>query len=80
MKTSRYLLLAGLFSLALPSRASGIVRQDQGDNGRLRLEDVFQLEFASNPEISPDGSKIVFVRNFMDIMKDRQRSNLWIAN
>ncbi|MEE9254769.1 MAG: hypothetical protein V3U43_07530, partial [Pseudomonadales bacterium] len=65
MKTSRYLLLAALFSLALPSRASGIVRQDQG--GRLTLEDVFQLEFASNPEISPDGSKIVFVRNFMDI-------------
>ncbi len=80
MKTSRYLLFAALFSLALPSWASGIVRQDQSDNGRLTLEDVFQLEFASNPEISPDGSKIVFVRNFMDIMKDRQRSNLWITN
>ena len=80
MKTSRFLLLAALFSLALPSWASGIVRQDQGDNGRFTLEDVFQLEYASSPEISPDGSKIVFVRNFMDIMKDRRRSNLWIVN
>ncbi len=80
MKTSRFLVLAALFSLALPSWASGIVRQDQGDNGRLTLGDVFQLEYASSPEISPDGSKIVFVRNFMDIMKDRRRSNLWIVN
>ena len=80
MKTSRYLALAALFSLALPSWASGAVRQGQDDNQRLTLEDVFQLEFASSPEISPDGNRIVFVRNFMDIMKDRQRSNLWIVN
>ena len=80
MKTSRYLALAALFSLALPSWASGAVRQGQDDNQRLTLEDVFQLEFASSPEISPDGNRIVLVRNFMDIMKDRQRSNLWIVN
>jgi dipeptidyl aminopeptidase/acylaminoacyl peptidase len=42
--------------------------------------DVFQLEMASDPQISPDGSKIVYVRNFMDIMTDRQRSNLWIID
>ncbi|MFQ6116556.1 MAG: DPP IV N-terminal domain-containing protein, partial [bacterium] len=40
--------------------------------------DVFQLEYASDPQISPDGQKIVYVRNFMDIMTDRRRSNLWI--
>src|SRR5260370_37229609 len=40
--------------------------------------DVFQLEYASDPQVSPDGSKVVYVRNFMDVMKDRRRSNLWI--
>ena len=40
--------------------------------------DVFQLEWASDPRISPDGERIVYVRNFMDIMADRRRSNLWI--
>ncbi len=45
---------------------------------RFSLMDVFQLEFASQPAISPDGTQIVYVRNFMDIMKDAQRSSLWI--
>ena len=42
--------------------------------------DVFDLEYASDPQISPDSKRIVYVRNFMDIMKDRRRSNLWIIN
>jgi acylaminoacyl-peptidase len=42
--------------------------------------DVFNLEFASDPQISPDGKQVVYVRNFMDIKKDRRRSNLWIIN
>lgn len=45
---------------------------------KLKLIDVFQLEYASDPQISPDGKRVVYVRNFMDIMKDRRRSNLWI--
>jgi acylaminoacyl-peptidase len=40
-------------------------------------EDVFELEFASGPQISPDGSKIIYQRNFKDIMADANRSNLW---
>lgn len=42
--------------------------------------DIFNLEFVSNPQISPDGSKIIFTRNFKDIMTDRNLSNLWITN
>ena len=39
--------------------------------------DVFELEWATDPRVSPDGKTIVYVRNSNDIMKDRQRSNLW---
>ncbi|MBT5186918.1 MAG: S9 family peptidase [Kordiimonadaceae bacterium] len=39
--------------------------------------DVFELEYASDPQFTDDGKSIVYVRNFMDIMKDRKRSNLW---
>jgi len=46
----------------------------------LESLDVFQMEFGSDPQISPDGKRIAYVRNFMDIMKDRQRSNLWIVD
>ncbi len=42
--------------------------------------DVFELEYASDPRISPDGKKVVYVRNGMDIMKDKKKSSLWIVN
>ena len=47
---------------------------------RFEAADVFQLEWASDPQISPDGSQIVYVRNFNDVMTDRSRSNLWIID
>jgi len=49
-------------------------------SNRFRPIDMFELETATDPRISPDGAKVVFVRNFNDIMKDRKRSNLWIIN
>src|SRR5262245_7367324 len=68
-----FCLTAILFSFD-PSQAAESLQN------RFRLLDLFDLEFASDPQISPDGAKIVFVRNFNDIMKDRKRSNLWIVD
>ena len=42
--------------------------------------DVFELEYAGDPQISPDGTKIVYRRMGFDIMKDRMRGNLWLAS
>ena len=36
--------------------------------------DVFDLEYAADPQISPDGSTVVYVRSFKDIMTDKNRS------
>lgn len=47
---------------------------------KLELTDLFNMEYVTDPQISPDGSQIVFVRNFKDIMTDRDYSNLWISN
>ncbi|WP_235298790.1 S9 family peptidase [Portibacter marinus] len=46
----------------------------------LELIDIFNYEYVSDPQISPDGSKIVYVRNFKDVMTDRNLSNLWIID
>ena len=46
----------------------------------LQLLDIFDMEYVSDPQISPDGSKIIYVRNFKDIMTDRNLSNLWMVN
>ena len=42
--------------------------------------DVFELEWASGPQISPDGSQVVYRRRGMDKMTDRRTSRLWIIN
>jgi len=55
-----------------------VIAADKSD--RLTASDVFNLEFATDPQISPDGKKIVYVRQFADIMSDRRCSNLWIVN
>ncbi|MHA7130702.1 S9 family peptidase [Algoriphagus namhaensis] len=46
----------------------------------LQPLDLFDLEYVTDPQISPDGSKIVYVRTFKDIMTDRDYANLWIVN
>jgi acylaminoacyl-peptidase len=47
---------------------------------RLELLDVFNLQLATDPQISPDGKHIVYVRQFCEIMADQRHSNLWIIN
>jgi len=47
---------------------------------RLHSIDVFQLEYADDVQISPDGNRIVYVRVSHDIMTDRARRNLWIID
>jgi dipeptidyl aminopeptidase/acylaminoacyl peptidase len=46
----------------------------------LELIDIFNMEYVSDPQISPDGSRIIYVRNFKDVMTDKNLSNLWIVN
>ncbi len=50
------------------------------DDRVLKNVDVFELEIAADPQISPDGREIVYVRQTMDIMTDRVRQNLWIVS
>ena len=64
------MLQAFLFALAVSGAPSD----------RLSIEDVFNLELASDPQISPDGTRVVYVRQFADIMKDQRRSNLWMVS
>lgn len=42
--------------------------------------DIFNLEVASSPKVSPDGESVVYVRRSNDIMTDASRANLWIAS
>ncbi|MBX7219949.1 MAG: S9 family peptidase [Blastocatellia bacterium] len=46
----------------------------------LSVMDIFNLEVAVDPQLSPDGTRIVYVRQFCDIMTDQRKSNLWMVN
>jgi Tol biopolymer transport system component len=45
----------------------------------LEIEDEFQIEVASDPQISPPGNAVVYVRLFSDGKTDKRYSNLWIV-
>ncbi|NCG32966.1 MAG: prolyl oligopeptidase family serine peptidase [Proteobacteria bacterium] len=61
--------------LALPVAAQ--VNDQASDKDRLQYLDVFEMEVAADPRISPDGSRVVYVRRGSDIMTDRSRTALW---
>ena len=42
--------------------------------------DIFEIEYASDPQISPSGDRVLYLRNFKDIMTDRNLSNIWLVN
>ena len=58
--------------------ALSIAATVQADEGRLEIEDIFNLESVADPQISPDGKQIIYVRRFADIMTDKRYANLWI--
>ena len=40
--------------------------------------DVFSLEWASDPEISPDGTQVAYVRRSFDVKTDKRRGAIWL--
>ena len=69
-------LAAAAFLLWLHPR----VLQAQEPSHKLTVMDEFQLQLPAEPQISPDGKNIVYVRRFADPMTDRRYSNLWLVN
>ncbi|MBI2404504.1 MAG: PD40 domain-containing protein, partial [Gemmatimonadetes bacterium] len=61
--------------LLLPLSALAQERKD-----RLTLDLYLEWEQVADPQISPDGSQIVFTRRWVDQINDRWESSLWIMN
>ncbi|HEY5711021.1 MAG TPA: S9 family peptidase [Allosphingosinicella sp.] len=51
-----------------------------GPERGLTARDLFDLEAAADPEISPDGRWIAYVRRSGDIMTDRFRPSIWLID
>lgn len=78
MTTNRFFLSAAAFGLTIslcPAWAS-----PAQESRSYKPIDLYALEYAADPQISPDGRKIAYVRRSFDIMSDRARSNIWIVD
>jgi acylaminoacyl-peptidase len=76
-------------SLALAAALAGLLYgvahadskgQGEPDPTRFQPLDVFGLEYADDPQISPDGRRVVYVRNGFDIRTDEPRASLWVVD
>ena len=78
----RLALSIALMALASASPVALIAPAHAADGPERAFtgEDLFKLEGASGPQISPDGSKIAYVRLSNDIMTDKTVPSIWIID
>ena len=69
----------GLVALALTAGLLSATRTN-AQQAPFANEDVFDIEYASDVQVSPDGSSVAYVRFAMSIMRDRREGRLWIVD
>ena len=74
--TLRGLLLLALVPLTIPT---ALTAQNEPD-GTLRLETYLDWEWVANPQISPDGSQIIYTHSWVDKQNDRRSSSIYIMD
>jgi dipeptidyl aminopeptidase/acylaminoacyl peptidase len=80
MRSSRF---AGAALCLLSLAASPAARAQQPTprpKDRIALDQYLDWEDVQNPQLSPDGSQIIFTRRWVDKMNDRWETSLWQMN
>jgi dipeptidyl aminopeptidase/acylaminoacyl peptidase len=70
----------GILPVVVAFVTASVGAQQTATSTKFTARDIFDLEWVSDPQISPDGRRVIFGRTGYDIMKDTKRSALWIAN
>jgi dipeptidyl aminopeptidase/acylaminoacyl peptidase len=52
--------------------------QDPPRQDRITLDTYLEMETVSDPQLSPDGTQIIYTRGWIDKMNDKRESALWI--
>src|ERR1700733_10433781 len=66
-----------LLSIALTGLISGVA---QAAPHVLQPEDLYRMQWATDPQIRSDGAQIVYAREANDIMTDRLVKSLWLID
>ncbi|SEL73265.1 acylaminoacyl-peptidase [Colwellia chukchiensis] len=78
MRYSQLVLIIVLSILLLP--ISSIANDNTPPSKRFTAMRVFDIEYATDPQISPDGKTIAYVRHTMDRMQDKDIGRIWLLN
>lgn len=73
------MIRAAIFAFAL-STTTALAAPPEGPQRHFTGADLFGLEWASDPQISPDGRSVAYVRKSNDVMTDRARSAIWLID
>ena len=71
---------ASLSALALLLLVTGANAPASSERPPLSYADIFGLEWVTDPQISPDGRWIVYVRRAMDVRNDQVTKSLWLIS
>ena len=72
----RFILAVLAATVAAPRPAPA----QQAPERTLSLQQYLDWEWVSDPEISPDGSRIVYTRTWVDKVNDSRESSVWIMD
>jgi dipeptidyl aminopeptidase/acylaminoacyl peptidase len=67
-----------VWAVVLASLPALVAAQTASD--RLTLDLYLEYEIVAEPQISPDGSQIIYTRQWFDKQNDRRESSLWVMN
>ena len=81
---SLFLATAAAVSISALSVAAPVAADHSADHATAETKftgaDIFGLSVGADPQISPDGSQIAYVRRTNDIMTDRAVSSIWLID
>ena len=73
------LVVLTLTALCATAVFFSVEQKAQRSKRPLELKDYFRIESADSPAISPDGSRVAFVRSFIVEAENRRHSEIWLV-
>ena len=74
------LFVAVLATTLAPEGAAGIAVSGQMSGKRLSLDMYHHMQGVGSPQVSPDGSRIVYTLTWTAAVNDARESELWVMN
>jgi acylaminoacyl-peptidase len=68
-------VLSLLFSVT-----NALATENNTPSKRFTALRVFDMEYATDPQISPNGKKIAYVRHSMDRINDKDKGQIWLLD